>query len=148
MLAHVGTSRAELVHYKAVLKPASEVPSVKASGSGVVNATYNTTTRRLTWEGSYSGLSGPANAAHIHGPAGRSGNAGPLFWISDNVGQCDKGGCRFKPRMKAPLHSPFEGSAELTDDEAGQLADGRLYVNIHTDAHPAGELRGQLLRAQ
>jgi hypothetical protein len=147
MLTTASASHAEIVHFKADLKAANEVPPFETAGSGKLTATYDSSAHRLTWEGSYSGLTGPASAAHIHGPAGPSGSAGVVFWISDNVGQCDKGGCRFKPGVKVPLGSPFHGSAQLTDVETSELMSGQFYINIHTDAHPAGELRGQLLIA-
>ena len=45
-----------------------------------------------------------------------------------------------------PITSPFEGSATLTDAQAAELIAGRWYVNIHTDAYPAGEIRGQVVK--
>lgn len=148
LLVHASAGHAEVTRFRAELNGANQVPPVDVPGSGAVSAAYDTATHRLAWDGSYSGLTGPASAAHIHGPAGPSGSAGVVFWISDNVGQCDRGGCRFKPGVKAPLSSPFHGSAQLTDVEAGELMSGQFYVNIHTDAHPGGELRGQLLRTK
>jgi hypothetical protein len=73
----------------------------------------------------FSGLSGPVTAAHFHGPAAPGENAGPVVTIDD-------------------LESPSEGSATLTDEQAAQLANGQWYVNIHTEAHPDGEIRGQV----
>ncbi|HEX9904519.1 MAG TPA: CHRD domain-containing protein, partial [Propylenella sp.] len=40
--------------------------------------------------------------------------------------------------------SPLEGSATLTDEQAALLADGMLYINVHTEANPGGEIRGQV----
>jgi hypothetical protein len=40
----------------------------------------------------------------------------------------------------------FEGSAILTDTQAEDLMAGKWYVNIHTAAHKAGEIRGQVTR--
>ena len=42
--------------------------------------------------------------------------------------------------------SPAEGSATLTDAQAADLMSGRLYVNVHTAANPAGEIRGQVTK--
>jgi hypothetical protein len=42
--------------------------------------------------------------------------------------------------------SPFKGSATLTPEQAEALLAGRWYVNIHTPAHPPGEIRGQVLK--
>jgi len=46
----------------------------------------------------------------------------------------------------AAAMSPFEGSATLTDAQAKALMDGDMYVNIHTAANKAGEIRGQVVK--
>jgi hypothetical protein len=43
--------------------------------------------------------------------------------------------------------SPMKGSATITDVQVGNLRAGLWYVNIHTAAHPGGEIRGQLTEA-
>ena len=44
-------------------------------------------------------------------------------------------------------HGPsFEGSATLNDAQANALMAGNMYVNIHTAAHKAGEIRGQVVK--
>jgi CHRD domain len=60
---------AEMVNFKADLKATSEVPPNDSKGSGSVTATYDTAGKKLSYKGSYSGLTGPATAAHFHGPA-------------------------------------------------------------------------------
>ena len=40
----------------------------------------------------------------------------------------------------------FEGSATLTDAQAEELMAGKWYVNIHTAANKAGEIRGQVVK--
>ena len=121
-------ARAETVHFKADLKGSEEVPPNDAKGTGNVQATYDTASKKLTWTVTYSGLTGPATAAHFHGPA----PAGTAAGIEVTVPGADK--------------SPIEGSATLTDAQAKDLMDGMVYFNIHTDAHKAGELRGQLTK--
>ncbi len=46
----------------------------------------------------------------------------------------------------AMAKSPFEGSATLNDAQAKALMDGDMYVNIHTAANKAGEIRGQVTK--
>lgn len=118
--------------FKADLKGSSEVPPNTTSGSGSVTATYDPGTKELSWSGTFSGLTGPATAAHFHGPAEPGKNAGVAIWISE------KG---------KPLTSPFKGSAKLTDAQASDLMNGQWYVNIHTAANPGGEIRGQLAKS-
>ncbi len=127
LLALASPSYAETVKFKADLTGASEVPPNTSTATGTVTATYDTASKQLSWQGSYSGLSGPATAAHFHGPAPAGKNAGVALAIK-------------------PSTSPFEGSATLTDPQAADLMAGNWYVNIHTDANKGGEVRGQFTK--
>ena len=149
LLAFTSESAAEMTLFKADLKGSNQVPPSQTRGTGTFSATYDSVTRRLSWKGSYSDLSGPATAAHIHGPATAETNARLVFWTSDNIGQCSQGECRLNSDTKAPpLTSPFEGSATLTEAQAAELMAGMYYVNIHTNAYARGEIRGQLVQSQ
>jgi hypothetical protein len=139
LLALVSRSEAATTKFTADLKPSNEVPPNQTTGSGSATATYDSATKALSWNGTYSGLSGPVTAAHIHGPAPAGQNAGVVFWISQ------------KPPAPGepapPFPSPFTGTATLTDAQASDLMSGLYYVNIHTKANPGGELRGQLVKS-
>lgn len=119
---------AEMVAYKADLKAASEVPPNDSKGTGAVDATYDTTSKKLSWTITYAGLTGPATAAHFHGPAAANVNASPVVPLSGN------------------LATPIKGDAVLTDAQAADLQAGRWYFNVHTAAHKDGELRGQVVK--
>lgn len=112
--------------FTARLSGASEVPPVTTGGQGTATVKLNTTTRQLNWTVSYSGLSGPVKAAHIHGPAPAGKNAPVMLPFTGN------------------LQSPIKGSATLSATQMSALEGGKTYVNIHTAQHPAGEIRGQL----
>ena len=103
------------------------MPPNTTAASGAVTATYDSDSKKLSWKGSYSGLTGPATAAHFHGPAPAGKNAGVMVPIAPNT-------------------SPLEGSATLTDAQAKALMDGDMYVNVHTAANKGGEIRGQLMK--
>jgi hypothetical protein len=126
-----GPVLAETITFKAALTASNETPANNSKGTGSITATYDTSSKRLTWKGSYSGLTGDATMAHFHGPADAGQNAGVAIWIST------KG---------SPFPTSFEGNATLTDAQAADLLAGRWYVNIHTAANPGGEIRGQLLK--
>lgn len=129
VVALAGPAFAAMVNLKAELNGAAEVPPNPTTAKGSITATFDTATKKLTWKGSYTGLSGPATAAHFHtGEAGKNGGvAVPIF-------------------TGAAAKSPFEGEATLTDAQAADLLAGKLYGNIHTDANKAGEIRGQLVK--
>ncbi len=40
--------------------------------------------------------------------------------------------------------NPIKGAAKLTDAQIADLTAGKWYFNVHTAAHPGGEIRGQL----
>jgi hypothetical protein len=144
----VSPGQSETVQFKADLGGAVQVPSNQTTATGTVTATYDSTTKRLSWKGSYSGLSGPPTAAHIHGPAPAGTNARLVLWISDNIGQCSQGACKSTHDSTAhTLPDPFEGTATLTEAQVADLIAGLYYVNIHTDAYPSGEIRGQLMKS-
>ncbi len=76
-------SFAEVVNLKAQMTAKDEVPANQSKGKGEVTATYDTATKKLTYKGTYSDLSGPATAAHFHGPAAAHGDAGRLLLAAD-----------------------------------------------------------------
>ena len=60
----------------AALSPAKEVPPRPGGGQGFAWGSYNESAGSVSWKVYYTGLSGPATAAHFHGPAEKTGNAG------------------------------------------------------------------------
>lgn len=120
-------STAATVNLKADLKASSEVPPTDSKGTGSLTATFDTASKQLTWKGSVSGLTGTATAAHFH--AGETGKNGAVVVP---ISGADKGA--------------FEGSATLTDAQAADLMGGKWYVNVHTAANKAGEIRGQVTK--
>src|SRR3954451_10136418 len=55
--------------YKAALSGKSEVPPNPSAATGTADIDYDPASKKLSWKLTYSGLSGPATAAHFHGPA-------------------------------------------------------------------------------
>ncbi|HEY3888133.1 MAG TPA: CHRD domain-containing protein [Caulobacteraceae bacterium] len=120
-----GGAHAALFNVSATLKGASEVPANTTTGTGTVSATLDTGTKSFSYSVRYSGLTGPAIAAHFHGPAAPGANAPPIITIAN-------------------LTSPILGTTSLTDAQIADLKAGKWYFNVHTAAHPGGEIRGQL----
>lgn len=119
---------ADTVALKANLQPSSEVPPRVSHGHGMLDATFDTSTKSLQWTLTYADLSGPVTAAHFHGPAPVGQNANVQV-----------------PIAKSDVPSPMKGTATLDDKQAADLMAGQWYVNIHTKQNPSGEIRGQVL---
>ncbi len=116
---------AAVMHFSAPLAGADEVPANTTAGTGEVVATLDTDSKAFAYTVTYSGLTGPGVAAHFHGPAGPGVNAPPVI-------------------MVAMGSSPMSGKMTLSDAQVADLNAGKWYLNIHTSAHPGGEVRGQL----
>jgi mono/diheme cytochrome c family protein len=121
----------ETATHVAMLSGAAEVPPVESAGTGTAYILYDAAAARIAWTVDYTGLTGPATGAHIHGPATPQETAGVLINL--------QGGEESPGRL--------QGEADITPEQAAQLAEGLLYVNIHTEANRGGEIRGQLLAA-
>jgi hypothetical protein len=121
-----GAACAEVLHYTANLDGRSETPPNDSQGVGLASVNFDTGSKKLDWTVDYSGLTGPATMAHFHGPA-PVGKAAPVVIA-----------------FKGDLASPLKGSATLTDAQIADLRSGVWYVNVHTAAHPGGEIRGQV----
>ena len=112
--------------FRATLSAAAEVPANASTATGTMEASFDKASSVLKWRVSYSGLTGPATAGHIHGPALPGANAGVVVPFPS-------------------IASPAEGAATLTPAQVADLMAGKWYVNIHTAQNPGGEIRGQVM---
>jgi CHRD domain len=119
---------AEVVNYKATMNAQNNPQPNASTATGTAEVAYDTTSKMLTWTVTFNGLTGPATAAHFHGPAAPGANAGVALLIGNTPA------------------SPAKGTATLTDAQAADLMGGRWYVNIHTEANRGGEIRGWLMK--
>jgi hypothetical protein len=122
-----GAAHAEIVHIAATLTGADEVPGNTTAGKGEVTGELETTERVLVYRATYSGLTGKATMAHFHGPAAPGANGPPMVVVKDPA-------------------SPISGTAILTQEQINNLLAGKWYFNVHTQANPGGEIRGQVRR--
>jgi len=129
VVASVAMVEAQSRQYRARLSPVPLDVAMQATiaGSGVVTATLNGTTLALT--GNYAGLVTASTVARVHrGP--RTAMRGPAI-----------GDLKVTPGTSGTI----AGSLELTKEQADDLASGRLYIQLHSEKAPEGNLWGWLL---
>lgn len=125
-IASLTTVSAATINFKATMSGKQEVPPTASNGSGDVLATLDTKTKQLNYTMTYMGLTGPATAAHFHGPAAAGANAG----VAVPIGM--------------PPANPATGTVTLTDAQIKDLEAGKWYANVHTAQNKGGEIRGQM----
>jgi hypothetical protein len=116
-----GSVLAESMNVK--LSGSEEVPPVQTSGAGSGTITIGDDG---SVSGSVTATGFTPTAAHIH--EGAAGKNGPV------IVPFTKDGDKFGPAA----------GAKLTPDQLKAFKAGNLYVNIHSAAHPGGEVRAQL----
>lgn len=121
------------VQHQVSLNGSAERPN-SAAGSGFGSGVLSLIGRELSFRVLYDGLTAPATAAHIHGPASVEESSGVLINLEPfNGGSFGTSGS-------------FAGSVVLTSEQLSALIDGATYINVHTPNNPPGEIRGQILR--
>lgn len=99
---------------------------VTTSATGTTTATFNPTTRELTFKLTWTGLGSIPVGMHFH-------DAGPV--IVPITG------------FSAMVAGTFSGKATLTAAQATDLAAGKIYSQIHTSTYPGGEVIATLTKS-
>ncbi|MFZ1675841.1 MAG: CHRD domain-containing protein, partial [Saprospiraceae bacterium] len=115
--------------FSAQLKGVSENPPATTDGLGLATFYFDEDKSTAYVNVTVHGLSGPPTAAHIHD--GIIGVNGPVIFPLALVGN--------RIQMEIP---------GITQEQFGKFVDGSYYINIHTAAHPGGEIRGQISAEQ
>lgn len=139
LLSGVGSRcLADVMTFNATLTGSQETPPTPspATGSAIVTLNGNL----LTVMESFSGLTAPASAAHIHCCA-PPGTAAPIVVPFPAFPPATSG--TFTDTFDLSTFSFGGGLTEATF--IAGLESGLAYVNIHDVNFPAGEIRGQLL---
>lgn len=122
--------------FSATLTPEAEVPPVTSEGSGSASVTISDDETEIAFEVTYQDLSGPVTAAHIHygDPTVAGGVIFPLA----------HGDSPFSGTLTEAEFTPLDGGPQTYAEALAAIRDGDTYINVHTDANPGGEIRGQL----
>lgn len=117
--------------FAAELAGTGESPAVSSEAHGYGVFLLNPARDTLTVKLYVAGLSGPAKDAHLHvGATGKSGDVVKTLTVAGNVitGSWKKS----------------DAQEAFGDDKLASLLKGEIYVNVHTEKKPDGEIRGQL----
>jgi hypothetical protein len=129
--------------WRANLTGANEVPSNASTATGTFTAKLDENARTLTWTLKVPSING-ATMAHIH--SGAAGANGPIVVTLFSAGSpqgfssIDTYGTARNVDIVGPLAGDFASFASA-------LRAGTLYVNVHTAALPAGEIRAQITQS-
>ncbi len=131
MLLSQARSYALVYPISVTLSGAAEVPPNASPGTGSCTGTYDDATMTLSVSITFSGLLGNSTAAHFHAPATATQNAGvKIGLVGFPVGVTS---------------GSYSNSYVLTAQQQGWLLGDSVYLNIHTNLFPGGELRAQIV---
>ena len=135
------------------LKPFEEVPALSSTATGTFFARIDTTAGTIAYQLTYSGLQSGVTQAHIH-VGQRSVNGGISVFLCSNLGNGPAGtqacptpggtitGLLLSSNVIGPSGQGI--SPGEFDELVRAIRNGVAYANVHSNAFPGGEVRGQL----
>ncbi len=127
--------------YTTVMTGGNEVPPVVTTGTGTATVVLNAAQTEISISCAFQNLIGVYTLSHIHGPAAPGVNAGVRF------------GFVFPAAPWVFANGNHDGTltnfivSGVTAADVANLNNGLMYVNVHSDFKPGGEIRGQLGQA-
>lgn len=124
----VAAQAPETFSVRLTMMPIEQATRADVTGSGSGSAILDN--GRLVVSGSFSGLRGPATVARLH----------------EGLATGIRGAALFDLSVVAGVDGTFTGEAELTREQVQRLRQGRMYIQIHSETAPEGNLWGWLLQ--
>ena len=135
------------------LRAFEEVPAISSAGAGRFDAVISEDGESIDYTLSYRNLKGNITQSHLH-YAQRGVNGAIFVFLCSNLGN-GPAGTQACPPAPAEIHGTITAADVLgvaaQGIPAGSLfaalrgiRGGVVYVNVHTNLFPGGEIRGQL----
>lgn len=119
-----------LLGFDCVLDGDQEVPAVATDAKGLVQFHLNPDGSFVRFDGFIKGLTSPVTGAHLH-MAAPNNNGDVVVNLSSSI----------------DANGRVSGMFPLDDDSLIEaFLEGNLYLNVHTEDNPSGEIRGQVYR--
>ena len=128
ILCFAAHAQAASIAFNFPLTASEQVPPNGSAGTGNCNVILDDVTGAVSVSCSFSGLSAPATAAHIHGLAAAGINAGVILALTPDLATSGN----------------ITGNGSLDAAQITGMLDGLTYVNLHSGQFPGGEVRGQV----
>jgi hypothetical protein len=131
-LAMSSLVHAQVPQYRARLAPVPLDITMQSTIAGLGAATATLKGSTLTISGTFSGLRTAATVARVHRSAKAGMRGAPIGDL----------------KATAETSGTITGSLELTKEQIDDLAAGRLYIQLHSQKAPDGNLWGWLFVAE
>lgn len=141
----VPTANAQKTRFTATLAGSHEVPAVQSTAHGRATFQLGRSGKSIFYTVTVDGIDN-VTMAHIHmGASGKNGP--PIVWLypakAYPVKMGKRSGLLARGSFTASnLVGPLQG--KTIADLMKEMRKGDLYVNVHTKAHPDGEIRGKI----
>ena len=114
--------------YNMNLNGTSEVPSNTSPATAAVRVTLDQANGDVVVDGTFTGLTTPVTAAHIHGPAAAGANAAIIVPLT----------------ITGTTSGTITGTGNMNSGQMNDMLTGMTYLNIHSSMYPSGEIRAQI----
>ncbi|HMS35060.1 MAG TPA: CHRD domain-containing protein [Ignavibacteria bacterium] len=124
------SSSALIFPFNHTLSGIFENPPNASTATGNITGTYDDVTKTISFNLTFSGLVGTTTAAHFHAASGLTSNS-PV-----RIG--------FIGFPTGVTNGAYANSYVLTAQQEGWLMTDSMYVNVHSNVFPGGEIRHQM----
>ncbi|HZQ41137.1 MAG TPA: CHRD domain-containing protein [Rhizomicrobium sp.] len=124
-VAAISGAQAATVSLVAHLLGSGMVPVTDSDAFAEAQFSYDSATHALQYYVNYDGVA--PSKVDLHGPAAATDKAASVLDIPVS-------------------ESPISGKLQLTPAEENELLAGKMYLDVHSQKYPAGEIRGQIVR--